>query len=47
MFATLKLFPKDGAVQRLAKIAYRWGSGVVLAAIGFQAIYSMLIMEWE
>jgi len=47
MFATLKLFPKEGAVQRTAKILFRWGTGVVLTALGFQAIYSLLITEWD
>jgi hypothetical protein len=47
MFATLKLFPQENAVQRTAKVLFRWGTGVVLAAVGFQAIYSLLITEWE
>lgn len=47
MFAMLRLFPKEGVVQRTAKIVFRWGTGVVLTALGFQAIYSLLITEWE
>jgi hypothetical protein len=47
MFATLKLFPKENAAQRIAKVLFRWGTGVVLAAAGFQAIYSLLITEWD
>jgi hypothetical protein len=47
MFAILKLFPKEGVVQRTAKLLFRWGTGAVLTAIGFQAIYTLLITEWE
>jgi len=47
MFVTLKLFPKDGAAARAAKILLRWGTGVVITAFGFQAVYSMLLTELE
>ena len=42
MFATLKLFPKDNAIAKAFKIVLRWGSGVVIAAVGFQTIYALL-----
>jgi len=47
MFALLKLFPKESAMQRMIKVLFRWGTGVVLAALGFQTIYTLLITEWE
>jgi hypothetical protein len=47
MFATLKWFPKESAIQRITKVLSRWGAGVVIAALGFQAIYAMLLTEWE
>jgi hypothetical protein len=47
MFKTLKMFPNDGVVQRCIKILFRWGTGAVIAALGFQTIYTLLIMEWE
>jgi hypothetical protein len=47
MFAMLKLFPKESAVQRTIKVLFRWGSGVVITALGFQAIYALLLTEWE
>lgn len=47
MFATLKLFPKESPVRRAIKVLLRWGTGVVIAALGFQAIYMMLLTEWD
>ncbi|MGA2878485.1 MAG: hypothetical protein ABSG13_06005 [Bryobacteraceae bacterium] len=47
MFRTLKLFPKDGVVQRSMKVLLRWGTGAVIAALGFQTIYTLLLTEWE
>jgi hypothetical protein len=47
MFATLKLFPKESALQRVAKVLFRWGTGVVITALGFQAIYTLLLTEWD
>jgi hypothetical protein len=47
MFATLKLFPKESTMQRIIKVLFRWGAGVVIAALGFQAIYTLLLTEWE
>jgi len=47
MFAMLKMFPKEGVVQRTGKVLFRWGTGVVLTAIGFQAVYSLLISDWD
>jgi hypothetical protein len=47
MFATLKLFPKESAMQRMIKVSFRWGTGVVIAALGFRAIYTLLLTEWE
>jgi hypothetical protein len=47
MFATLKWFPKESGIQRIAKVLFRWGTGVVIAALGFQAIYGLLLTEWE
>jgi hypothetical protein len=47
MFATLKLFPKESVPQRIAKVLFRWGTGVVITALGFQAIYTLLLTEWD
>ncbi len=47
MFAMLKLFPKESAARRMIKVLFRWGSGVVITALGFQAIYTLLLTEWE
>jgi hypothetical protein len=46
MFTTWKLFSANNAVTRAARILLRWGSGVVITALGFQAVYSLL-MELE
>lgn len=47
MFAMLKMFPKDNAIAKAAKVAVRWGTGVVITALGFQTIYAVLMTEFE
>lgn len=38
MFARLKSF---------TKVMLRWGTGVILTLLGFQTIYSLLLVEME
>jgi hypothetical protein len=47
MFRTVKWFSKKGPLQRAMGAAVRWIAGVVIAALGFQAIYSLLLTELE
>jgi hypothetical protein len=34
-------------MQRFTKVMFRWGAAVVLTALGFQSIYTLLITELE
>jgi len=34
---------KDTLTARAARILVRWGAGVIITALGFQTIYSLLL----
>jgi hypothetical protein len=47
MFKTLKSsFQRERGGAELGRSLLRWGGGVVVAALEFQAIYSLLLV-WE